>query len=91
MTVFLFFFFCYINCIFNLLQFLLLIFVFPLSFLSLSLFFPISFSQKIEYVQKYATEEALTKSTAENGNGSSSDESSMSDFSDDDETRDMEM
>ena len=43
-----------------------------------------------EYVQKYATEEALTKST-ENGNASSSDESSMSDFSDDDETRDMEM
>lgn len=42
-----------------------------------------------EYVQKYATEEALTKST-ENGNGSSSDESSMSDFSDD-ETRDMEI
>lgn len=42
-----------------------------------------------EYVQKYATEEALTKST-ENGNASSSDESSMSDFSDD-ETRDMEI
>lgn len=41
-----------------------------------------------EYVQKYATEEALTKT--ENGNASSSDESSMSDFSDD-ETRDMEI
>lgn len=42
-----------------------------------------------EYVKKYATEEALKEQT-ENGEDPSSEESSMSDFSDD-ETKDMEL
>lgn len=45
----------------------------------------------LDYVRKYATEEALRDQENGTGNGMSSDsESSMSDFSED-ETRDMEL
>lgn len=46
---------------------------------------PVSFS---EYIQRYATEEALKEQ--EEGGGDSSSESSMSDFSED-EAQDMEL
>lgn len=49
------------------------------------LFFSLSFT---EYIQKYATEEALKEQ--EEGAGDSSSESSMSDFSED-EAQDMEL
>ena len=44
--------------------------------------------KKKEYIQKYATEEALKEQ--EEGTGDSSSESSMSDFSED-EAQDMEL
>nr|XP_013813960.1 PREDICTED: ubiquitin-conjugating enzyme E2 H-like [Apteryx mantelli mantelli] len=50
---------------------------------------PEEYKQKIkEYIQKYATEEALKEQ--EEGTGDSSSESSMSDFSED-EAQDMEL
>lgn len=47
-----------------------------------------SFLSHTEYIQKYATEEALKEQ--EEGTGDSSSESSMSDFSED-EAQDMEL
>lgn len=59
-----------------------------LSLLNICCFNAFSFLSHAEYIQKYATEEALKEQ--EEGTGDSSSESSMSDFSED-EAQDMEL
>jgi len=56
--------------------------------LSMRCWYVFSLLSRTEYIQKYATEEALKEQ--EEGTGDSSSESSMSDFSED-EAQDMEL